>query len=180
MILLLSTCAEKLHELEFVKPVAKILLRNKINFFVKHYSKISDADLKKADKVIICGTSLKDFGYTENLDKFEWINSFEKPVLGICAGAQIIALVYKQKLWSCTEIGETKAIFRKEFFGLVNKQKIYSLHQMAISLDRREFMSFTKSKKGSQAFKKINKPFYGVLFHPEVWNHEVIERFARD
>ena len=68
MILIISICKEKLHELEFVKPIEDILKNNNAKFATKHYSKISKADLQRADKIIICGTSLKDNEYLQNLD----------------------------------------------------------------------------------------------------------------
>ena len=36
-ILIISTCKEKLHELEFVKPIEKILLKNEIQFSTINY-----------------------------------------------------------------------------------------------------------------------------------------------
>jgi len=67
MILLINICKEKLHELEFVKPIENILNKNKIEFQTKHYKKISKDDLN-ADKIVICGTSLKDKEYLEDID----------------------------------------------------------------------------------------------------------------
>ena len=58
-VLLISTCAEKLHELEFVKPISDILKKANVDFFVKSYLEINEEDLGNSDKVIICGTSLK-------------------------------------------------------------------------------------------------------------------------
>jgi hypothetical protein len=53
MILLISTCNEALHEREFVDPIATIGT-------VRHYNDVTQADIDAADKIIICGTSLKD------------------------------------------------------------------------------------------------------------------------
>ena len=72
MILLINICNEKLHELEFVKPIEDILNKNNIEFKTKHYSKIIKNDLK-SDKIIICGTSLKDNDFLKNLKYFEWL-----------------------------------------------------------------------------------------------------------
>ena len=57
MILIINVCEEKLHYYEFVKPIEDIVVED---YFVKNYVDISKEDLERADKVIICGTSLKD------------------------------------------------------------------------------------------------------------------------
>jgi GMP synthase (glutamine-hydrolysing) len=104
-ILLVNTCAEKLHYLEFVKPVEGILKKAGLNFFSRHYSEISDDDLRKAERIIICGTSLKDNKFIEEADKFGWIEETDKPILGICAGMQMIGIVFNGALKRKTEIG---------------------------------------------------------------------------
>ena len=177
MILIISTCKEKLHELEFVKPIENILSENKIKFFTKHYSKLSYADLKKADKIIICGTSLKDFDYLNNLNKFQWIKGFEKPILGICAGMQVISLMFKAKNKKKIEIGFFKENFKKNFLSLMGEHEVYHLHNNFTTLPT-EFENFTKSKI-PQAIKHKSKQVYGVLFHPEVRNKVLIEEFAK-
>jgi GMP synthase (glutamine-hydrolysing) len=173
MILIISTCKEKLHELEFVKPIERIL---KKGYFVNHYSELSEKDLNKADKVIIAGTSLKDNGFMNHLDKFKWIKDFDKPLLGICAGMQIIGLLFGSKIKNKQEIGFYKENFTKEFLGLIGKQEVYHLHNNYTLLPP-EFISFTDSEI-PQAIKHFSKKIYGVLFHPEVRNKEVIEKFC--
>ena len=94
MILLINICKEKLHYLEFVKPIEDILDKNNIKFNTKYYKKIVDNDLK-ADKIIICGTSLIDNDFLEDLDYFRWLKIYQKPILGICGGMQILSIFYK-------------------------------------------------------------------------------------
>ena len=77
MILIINLCKEKLHYYEFVKPIEDILKNKKIGFFTKNYKKISADDLKEAEKIIICGTSLKDNEFLEDINKFEWLKNFK-------------------------------------------------------------------------------------------------------
>jgi len=177
MILIISTCAEKFHELEFVKPIEKILLENKISFFTEHYSKLTEKDLKKANKIIICGTSLKDNEFLNNLKKFNWIKTDNKPILGICAGMQIISLIFGTKIKTKTEIGFYKENFTKEFLSLIGEHEVYHLHNNYATLPK-NFISLTKSKI-PQAIKHKQKEIYGVLFHPEVRNKKLIENFIK-
>ncbi len=173
MILLINVCKEKLHYFEFVKPVEEIIGKD---FFVKHYSKVDESDLRKADKVIICGTSLKDNQFVKDLKKFEWIRNYRKPILGICAGMQVISLIYGAKLKKETEIGFYKEKFAYEFLGMSSEKEVYHLHNNYATIPK-DFESFTKSKI-PQAIKHKTREIYGVLFHPEVRNELMIKNFV--
>lgn len=177
-ILLVNICMEKLHYYEFVRPIEDILNKNNFPFFVKSYKNIKDEDLKKASHVIICGTSLKDFEYLKNINKFEWIFSYNKPILGICAGMQIIGYVLGGKSKKKTEIGFYFEDFKKEFLGLIGKQEVYHLHNNFIDFKQlKEFDIFAESQGVIQAVKNKEKEIYGVLFHPEVRQKEMLYSF---
>jgi GMP synthase (glutamine-hydrolysing) len=115
MILIVNVCKEDLHYLEFVKPLEEIVKSMSKKFVTKSYLKITSKDLSNCSSVIICGTSLKDFDYTKNLNRFEWLKDFEKPVLGICAGMQIIGLIFDGKIKKKTEIGFYFETLRRVF-----------------------------------------------------------------
>ena len=66
-ILIVNICKEKLHYLEFVKPIEDILSSSGSKFFVKHYLEIKKSDLEKADNIIICGTSLFDNLFVDDI-----------------------------------------------------------------------------------------------------------------
>jgi len=144
MILVIKVNKMKLHDEEFVRPVTDLL----DDFKVVDYKKIKKEDLDKAKKVIICGTALKDNDYLENLDKFFWLKDFKKPVLGICAGMQIIGKILGKTLVKSKRIG----VFDGKYF----------LHSFMIN--------GCKDK-----LKEDN--FTGYLYHPEVLNKEVLISF---
>jgi len=96
MILVVKVNEHKLHDDEFVKPVIDLLE----NFKVVDYREI---DLEGIDKIIICGTALKDNKYLEH--DFSWLKNFKGKVLGICAGMQIIGKVLGHKLIENKKIG---------------------------------------------------------------------------
>ncbi len=163
MLLIISTCEHKLHEYEFVKPITDIFPEGR----VVHYKELVD-EYKNADALIITGTSLKDEEYLKRLNKFEWLRTYEKPVIGICAGAQIIA---KQNWASITygkEIGMIKIKGKPPFPEIFEG---YALHKNAI-LESSDFEVLAKNER-MQAFRKGKK--YGILFHPEVRNKEVLK-----
>lgn len=178
MILIISTCAERLHDLEFVRPIENLLSDKKIKHLVMHYSELTEADLQKADKIIICGTSLKDNEFLKHVKSFRWIADFNKPTLGICAGMQIISLMFGAKIKKLTEIGFYKEDFKKEFLSLTSEHEVYHLHNNYTTLPK-EFENFTTSKI-PQAIKHKQKEIYGVLFHPEVRNRKLIEEFCQE
>ena len=177
MILLINICKERLHYLEFIGPIEDILRLNNHKYSVKHYLEIKDSDLKKADKIIICGTSLADNQFIEQPDKFEWIKSFDKPLLGICGGMQIIAAVFGGKMKQKTEIGFFRENFKKEFLGIKGEQEAYHLHNNYLTLPK-DFEDFTNSDI-PQAIKHKAKNIYGTLFHPEVRQKGLIINFSR-
>ncbi|MBS3170596.1 gamma-glutamyl-gamma-aminobutyrate hydrolase family protein [Candidatus Woesearchaeota archaeon] len=169
MILVISVCKEKLHELEFVKPIIDIVKNCKI----VHYSNLKKSDLENAEKVIICGTSLKDNEFLKHLDKFSWLKTFDKPVLGICAGMQIIGLVFGGKLMKKKEIGYFKENL-KGFFGL-NEVEVYHLHGNYVEFTK-EFKVYNKGIPQAISYGNI----YGVLFHPEVRQKDLIKNFIKN
>ncbi len=175
MINIIQICEEKLHYYEFVKPIEDILRKNKIEFKTIQYKKLTEKHISNADKFIISGTSLKDNKFLENIDCFKWIKSNDKPILGICGGMHILGLTFNGKLKKQQEIGITKIRFKKELFDLKKTIEAYELHGYYTYSP--EFEIIAESEKCPQVIKHKNKPFYGILFHPEVRNKELIASF---
>ncbi len=171
MILIISTCSDRLNEFEFVQPIVNIVNKE---WKIKHYSKVSKNDISVADKVIICGTSLKDNRFLEDLKLFEWLKNFDKPVLGICAGMQIIGLNFGAKLVLKKEIGMIKVEMKKENILFDNDFEVYCLHGNSLS-NLKQFEILAKSETSVQVIKKDN--IYGILFHPEVRNENIVKNF---
>jgi GMP synthase-like glutamine amidotransferase len=172
MMLVINVCRERLHYFEFVKPVEDILKSNGIKSRTIHCSKMKGG--VDCGKIIICGTSLKDNGYLEH--DFSWVRDTDKPVLGICAGMQIICLEFGGKIKRGTEIGYYRERFRDEFLGLNGGKEVYHLHNNYPTLPK-GFREFTNSRI-PQAIKHKDREIYGVLFHPEVRNKDLIVNFA--
>lgn len=162
MILLVNICKEPLHAEEFVRPVADILRREKIKSFTRHYKKLASKDLAKADKVIICGTSLRDNDFVNDADYFNWLKEYKKPVLGICGGAHLIGLIKGKKIVKKEEIGLKRIDLKKEFLGVKGNIEVYHLHQLQVL---------------PEVYQEDN--LYATLFHPEVRNRQMIVNFAK-
>ena len=173
MILLISTCSEKLNEEEFVRSISKIIEKD---VSINHYSSINKADLDKASKVIICGTSLKDNEYLKHLKEFDWLKSIEKPVLGICSGMQVIALQFGAKLIKNKEIGMTSIRVIKPNPLFSHDFKAYELHGKGLA-DLDNFEILATSTYSVQAIKHNSREIYGIMFHPEVRNEQIVKNF---
>lgn len=178
MMLIIDVCDEELHSSEFFNPVVEIAKKyNDIK--IAHYLDIEQDDIDNSDGIIICGTALKDDDYLENLDKFEWLLYCSKKVLGICAGMQIISLAFGgKKLNSELEIGKTEVFFRNTPFNLRESEYVYALHKISVSCPP-SFKIYGESKKCIHLIGHEKRKIWGVMFHPEVMNEYVIERFCK-
>jgi len=176
MILIIKTPNRKLHDLEFVKPIEDVLKRDKFEFKSVHYSKINLELLNTADKIIISGTSLKDNTYLDSINEFSWIEDFNSPILGICGGMHILGLVYKGEIKKRQEIGLKKINFNYNFLGFQGEHVVYELHNL--NIESNKFNTAAVSNSSIQAIKHKKKPFFGVQFHPEVRNKNLLVNFA--
>ena len=177
MILLIKICKIPFHYFEFVKPIEDILKKLNIEFITIHYDDLTSKMLLKVDKVIISGTSLKDNSFLDDVDSFNYIKEFDKPVLGICGGMHILGLIYDGKLMDAQEIGLGTIYFDEEFLGFNGKVEVYELHNLFV--ESSEFDVIAKSEKCPQVIKHKHRMLYGVLFHPEVRNKKLIEHFVK-
>ena len=104
------------------------------------------------------------------------IKKYTKPLLGICAGSQILALQFQAKLIKKTEIGIIEVTTVKENSLCKEIFEVYTIHQNSVT-NLHEFEVLAESKDAIHIFKHKQKPFYGCMFHPEVKNKEIIEKF---
>ena len=160
---------------EFVSPIVAIV-EELDECIVRHYSELRQEDTRNCSKIILSGTALKDNATLNQTEKFEWIKDCDKPILGICAGMQTIGLVFGARLKKCLEIGMTQIITLMANPLFSSSFKAYALHNYSIQPSV-EFDALADSAKCVQAIKHKQKDIYGVLFHPEVRNKEVIQHF---
>lgn len=177
MILIIDLCNEALHSAEFFIPVVNIA-KEFGDVKIAHYLELKQEDIDNSSGIILCGTALKDDKYLENMDKFEWLLYYDKKVLGICAGMQLISLIFGgKKLASGLEIGKTEVFFKNTPFNMKESEYVYSLHKIAVSCPP-SFKIYGESKKCIQMIGHEKKRIWGVMFHPEVMNEKIIERFC--
>jgi GMP synthase-like glutamine amidotransferase len=162
---------------EFVSPiVSSVQHLEQCN--VKHFLDIDSSELSCYSKVVLSGTTLKDHATLKQIDRFNWIREFDKPILGICAGMQTISLVFGDPLTFYLQIGMTEIGTLKNNPLFQGNFKAYALHNYSIKHPQ-YFEILAKSAKCIQAIKHKQKDIYGVLFHPEVRNQEILRRFIQ-
>ncbi len=175
-VLVIDINYEKLHSLEYVRPIENILKENNSNYEIKNYKE--EIELNKYSHIIISGTSLKNFAYEKHLDKFGFIKTFNGKIFGICAGAQIISKVFGEKIIEKKEIGLIKINLNRDDKIIENLKfplEIYGLHKKSFG----SFENFNIILKGEieELIKHKEKPIYACLFHAEVRNKELIKNF---
>ncbi len=100
------------------------------------------------------------------------------PILGICVGAQFIALNFGGKVGpgSVPEYGRTEITFHNNdsiFSGMGEKIIAWENHNDEIKELTDDFVVSASSRNCRiQAFYHRERPLYGVQFHPEVENTE--------
>jgi GMP synthase (glutamine-hydrolysing) len=176
-VLLVSLCSDPLSELEFVRPIEQILRHQGISFFTKHYTKVILRDVDSSEKVIICGSALRDNAFLEG-EQFTWLERSDKPTLGIGSGYQLITKILGCDFFDKTKIGvfrvrltkENKLADRKYFYA-------YFLTNRAAKITK-PLETLAKAGVMECMVKHEFRGIYGCLFHPEVMNPEIIVNFV--
>ncbi len=175
MIGIINMCARGLvlSKNEFLDPIASAI-GDSCKAEVYHRTEIQQA-IKRAEGIILTGTPLKDFEFMKDDTLLNAISSIQIPVLGICAGMQVIAQSLGAKSYECMELGMTSISTTAENPLFTGDFKAYSMHKLAIDIPD-GFIQTAKSDMCQQAFWN-GKKIFGTLFHPEVRNIEIIEKF---
>ena len=170
MILVISTCEDKLSELEFVRPI-ELLAGTCVT---KHCTSVTQKDIASADKIIITGTALKDFDYLQA--DWNWLKTTGKPVLGICAGMQVIAQAFGVQLEDFVTIGPRRVKVAKENLLVSGEFEAYFLHTKTAA----KGFDVLATTDGKPCIVQIaGKHVYGCIFHPEVMNEGIIRNFVQ-
>jgi diphthine-ammonia ligase len=180
-ILLVDLCFEKdcLSHYEFVHPIRDTLQQAGFFCDILHYTEVTLQSLARYDKIILCGTALLDNEYAEHLLLFSWIKESKKPILGICAGMQVIGAVYGGSIVQNKAIGleEIEIVRASPLLGEPRRIEGYHLHNYAVTLP--PGLSLLAGRvDAALAFQRGTDPIYGIIFHPEVRNRWILERFA--
>lgn len=185
--ILLVDCAWKpdsLSRFEFVNPIAEIVKTSGTPYTVCHFRDLSEEQLSPVEKVILCGTALQDNAFLGEREAFAPLfheGMPTRPILGVCAGMQVLTLCCGGTVTESSGFGMTEieildgsdslfCEFAKPTF------QAYEMHQYG-TWPGSEFTVLARSASGVQAIRHREHPVWGVQFHPEVRNEWVVERF---
>jgi len=163
---------------EFTGPVVTIVDRLGLASSVVHYSGIDCDTIRDARGIILCGTALKDNGFASRPGEFSWVREVSVPVLGICAGMQVLCLIFGGTITPGCEIGMTDIDVIEPDPLLPERKRFqaYELHSFA-SEPPEDWVVTAISDGFIQAVHHPDNPVFGVMFHPEVRNENIIVRF---
>lgn len=180
MTLVIDLCEKerRLSQEEFVNPIARIVTQSGEDPSILHYSDLGGGIPASEGSAILCGTALHDTGYLEHLGYFKQAITGNLPLLGICAGMQVIAMLFGGEIRAESETGMTSIQVigndplcegRREF-------EAYELHTLSVTPPT-HFHILARSSRCIQIMRHPISCIYGVMFHPEVRNTWVVERF---
>jgi len=171
MILIISTCKDELSEMEFVRPIQQLIGK----CVTKHHTTLTKQDIRAANSIILTGTALADFEYLKH--DFAWLKEINVPVLGICAGMQIIAKEFGVLLENKTAIGVKQVLVAKQNKLAEGTFNAYFLHTKT---GTGNFHVLAESEGTPCMIKHPTKEIYGCIFHPEVMNQRILTNFIEN
>lgn len=144
-------------------------------------------NLAQFDGVVLSGAPilLTDIDPTTYLQHLSWIKTYDKPLLGICFGHQIIGLLHGARVSKMREdrgFQEIELIKDDSLFErLPDVFEMQEDHCEHISVPHGFDLLACSDACINEAMKHKEKPMYGVQFHPEVsgnFGHVLLENFA--
>ena len=174
LIIDLNSSEKWLTHLEYIEPLIRCIKNSK----VVNRCELDKINLDNVKHIILSGTPLMEIEYLNDAKLMDWIGETNIPILGICAGMQIMGKAYGGKTFGCEEIGMTEVHTVKPNILFENNFKSYSLHNLALEKSE-TYTVLAESEKCIQAIKHNAKQHYGVLFHPEIRNQEIISNFLK-
>lgn len=169
------------------KPIVLIIAcgSNKVPYIEKHVSSYADYrtielekfnpnDAHKFDGVIFSGAPIliTKRNQKKNLRKFDFLYHYNKPVLGICFGHQMMGITFGAEAMSCSPSRSFEKIstVRDNNFldGFPDTFEMMQDHCECITVPE-DFVLIASSKTcENEMMMHMRKPFIGVQFHPEV------------
>jgi GMP synthase (glutamine-hydrolysing) len=142
---------------------------------------VKESDLENVNGLVISGAPIlvTEVDTSFYLEKTKWILEFEKPILGICFGHQLIGLQFgafasrirEDRDWQTIEAFEESILFNR----LPNEVEMMEDHCESISIPPGFQLIASSDACVNEVMQHSEKSIFGVQFHPEVsGNHGAI------
>lgn len=146
------------------------------------YAECNDYPLNEFDGIILTGSPQGDDIIEHHAPYFQWIKECTKPVFGICAGHHITGYLFGSEILHSKEPEsgdfEIEILMSDPIFDEMEKHiAVRQMHNDSVTLPSDfELLATSKTCK-NQMMKHKYKPVYTCQFHPEFYNHRLIENF---
>lgn len=181
-VLIVNSCEndDLLTKREFVWPIQRALHTPSK---VIPISKLKKSDVLAASAVIFSGCQLKDNGFVKLIPKLKWLKDCSTPMLGICAGHQLLGMLYGGKISHAEKpmIGWTKLKKKASHPLTSHLNKVFSayeLHGNLITIPKEFKIIVSSAHNPNEMMIHAKKKIVGVEFHPEVRNERIIQKFV--
>lgn len=169
---------------EFSLPIEKLILQTDAKSVFIEYHDCIRTNFEEFDGAILTGSPQGDDIVKHHLPYFRWLKTFSKPVLGICAGHHITGSIYGSTLLRGKEpeAGDFEVEIVKTdplFVGLPNTFLVKQMHNDSVTLPLEFELLLTSKTCANQLMKHKQKPLYTCQFHPEFYNHKLIQNFIQ-
>lgn len=167
---------------EFAKPIEKIISDAGSTFVKIEYKNCIGFNFEQFDGAILSGSPQGDDIVEHHLPYLKWIQNFDKPVFGICAGHHITGFMYGAEILRSIEpeSGDYEVEIIKQdriFKGLPKTLKVKQIHNDSVNLPEEFELLATSKSCSNQMMKHQKKPIYTTQFHPEFYNRDLILNF---
>lgn len=169
---------------EFADSIKKIVIDSGNLPLVINYTDCIHFSFDEMDGIILTGSPQGDDIIEHHAPYFQWIKQTNKPVFGICAGHHITGYLFGSEILRSIEpeSGDFEVEILKQdpiFKNVEEKITVKQMHNDSISLPADFELLATSSTCKNQMMKHKKKAIYTCQFHPEFYNHKLIENFIR-
>ena len=167
----------------FTKDIANTLSKSDVKFEQKSFDEISLDEIDTYDSFILSGRRQNDSQMNAKNSKIvlHAVNE-KKKLLGICYGAEILALALGGTIRKSSVIRGEQEIISNENLLCAGKETVFESHSYEISKLGDSLNSIAESENCKNEIVKHNElPIYGTQFHPEMTKNgqTMIEKFVK-
>ena len=167
----------------FTKDIANTLSNSDVKFEQKTFDEISLDEIRKYDSFILSGRRQNDLQMNAKNSKIIlYAVNEKKKLLGICYGAEILALALGGTIRKSSVIRGEQEIVSNENSLCTGKKSVFESHSYEISKLGNSLECIAESSNcKNEIVKHKELPIFGTQFHPEMTKggQTMIENFAK-